>query len=163
MARILVRRSDGILQHYNIKPRIAIQMISALEKVKYKGRTRMRRVYASPSVMPLRKERAYPTITESHEFKEKKRLTTDRPISGEAGQVHVRLRAIKNGQMQYSDGYSHILDLERQYERGKQQAVDHALSMMGFSGINDFYGEGESGSPDEIKVIKIDFIYLIPK
>jgi len=166
MVRILIRRSDGILQHYRIKKARAIQMASAIELVKYRGLNRYRRIYASVSVMPLEKKRVYPTITERKQYANVEKVSSDRPIHGQPGQVHVRLRAFKDGRSDEADGYSHILDLERQYARGKFQATEHALLVLGYYVDTDLYnadGQTGNGRPDHVQILKTDFVYILKK
>ena len=163
MARILIRRADGRIQRYHVKKSHAMQMISVIESVKYHGIKRNRRIYASPSVMPLKKERVYPQIINKKEYEKSITMTTDRPIHGEPGQVHVRLRATKDGKSQEADGYSHVLDLERQYKRGIYQASEAALYEMGYAVDTDLYRESGIGRPDSVKPLKIDFITVVKK
>ena len=166
MTRILIRRSDGRIQYYRVKKSNYNQMHSLLETVKFHGKTRKRRIYVSTSVLPKSKEKVYPTIINRQEYSKVIYMTTDRPIHGEPCQVHVRLRAWKDGKYDEADGYSHRLDMERQFKRGKHQAIEHALLEMGYFVDTDYYSadaQTGNGRPDGYKVLKLDFVSVVKK
>lgn len=158
MPKILIRRSDGVAQHYKVSNKWIKSHPSNVELVEVNGIKRRRRIFglilAESEGTQFEKYKGVPFQNVQHGGLTKvKEISTPYPIPNEEGQARVKIRAWKsNGQSITSEGRSYKRDAsfsELNREKMKNEAFAMAYKLVPFS-------------PDAVKVIYIDYVYFVP-
>ena len=155
MAKIFIRRSDGVIQRYKVNAKRMKDMTSSLEVVRYHKLSRTRRIYYKEFAV-LKREKPSGIISK-RSYRKVDLITTNSPISSMdrdgkpfLAQIHVRLKGIKGNRTATVDGYSHLNDPNTKFDRMRRQAIEHACSQL------PFYA-------DDIQEISLDYVYFTPK
>lgn len=160
MVKVLIRRSDGRLQGYNVKRAWLKSHAKSIESVRYHKTIRKRSIYGLQEAKIEKKEIPTPSNRYNGVFYENvhhsgltkvKEVATSRPIPDLKGQLRVKLKGWKGTSSSIVEGRSFKDDMDsaKAVEVAKGEAYSQAFAQFNYS-------------PDGVNVLKIDFVYFIP-
>ena len=155
MAKVLIRRSDGRVQLYNVGKGWKSKHQSSVESVRYHGKIRKRVIYGLLEVGKEREAKKWMGhfYKEERVLKNKKEYVVNSPVFGLTGQVRVKIKAYKGEHTQTAEGCSYKDDISHSTEMREKmtrEALAAAYAQITFS-------------PEGIQVLNIDFKYFVDK